>query len=389
MSEKGDESVKVGIAMIARNAEELMPLALEPFAENGVVDAIGIVLGGVSDDNTAEVAEKYATLPVEQFEGPVDERGRLLSFAMARQQSFDLLKRHGFDWALVVDTDDQWTGVERLRKIAKQAASNGFPMVMFPYHYQDGGFVQPRLYQISSGHWEGACHNFFEFHDIPRRAMQTDLLRIVQERGEKIGKDRREQNIEISKRWMEEHGDNCRLLQHMAKDLMVDNRLDEAEDALDRYFVRFEESGKQDPEEYHQALYVMGAIQMMRGNYEDALLYAIRAIAARSHAQSFVLAAEAAGWLSKHSRDDKPLLHLSKFFSEMAMSIGKARQNLHWQSDKLTGAVPMLLKGRALLGLGRNREALGTLDLAHMLDPEDETVTALRKDVARMMGELV
>jgi tetratricopeptide (TPR) repeat protein len=385
---QGDK-IKVGVAMIARNAEELMPLALEPFSGNGVVDAIGIVLGGVSDDNTAELAEKYATLPVEQFKGPVDEKGRLLSFAMARQQSFDLLARHGYDWALVVDTDDQWEGVERLRSVAEQAARGGFPMVMFPYHYQAGGFIQPRLYQISTGHWDGPCHNFFEFEDIPRRAMQTDLLHIRQERGEGHAKDRREQNIEISRRWMAEHGDNCRLLQHMAKDLMVDNRLDEAEDALDRYFVRFEESEKQDPEEYHQALYVMGAIQMMRGNYEDALLYAVRAIAARSHAQSFVLAAEAAGWLSKHSRDDKPLLHLSMFLADMAMSIGKARQNLHWQSDRLTGAVPMMLKGRALLGLGRNREALGMLDLAHMLDPDDESVTQLRRDVARMLGELV
>ena len=45
---------RIGVAMIARNAEELIPTALDPLVE--YVDEVAIVLGGVSSDGTPELA---------------------------------------------------------------------------------------------------------------------------------------------------------------------------------------------------------------------------------------------------------------------------------------------------------------------------------------------
>ena len=107
--------ISIGVAMIARNSAQIVHQALQPFA--GVVDQIAIVLGGVSTDATRAVAEEY-TSNVAQYAGPMDEDGRLLDFGAARQQSFDALST---DWAVVVDTDDCWTGVERLRELIVSA----------------------------------------------------------------------------------------------------------------------------------------------------------------------------------------------------------------------------------------------------------------------------
>jgi hypothetical protein len=380
------EKPTIGVAMIARNAEQLMPLALDPI--NGHVDEIAIVLGGVSDDGTAQLAEKYATLPVEDYAGDVDDRGRLLSFAQARNQSFDVLRRAGIKYAFVVDTDDQWEGIENLRKVVDQMENGGFPMVLFSYQYSDGTFVQPRIYRLDSGHWEGPCHNYWEIDGEQRIGLQTDLMTVRQDRPEEHGRDRREQNVTISETWMAEHGDNCRLLLHMAKDLMVDRKVDESLDALDRYFVQYELDGRQDPEELYNAYHAQAGVLVIKERHDEALLSALMALTVRPHAQSWALAAEAAIWLAKFSSEARPMLKLSEFCADMATYTGKARQNLHWHSDRMHGLLPLFTKARALVGLGEYRDALGTTDLALLIDPTNEDVLALRRDLARRLGTM-
>jgi hypothetical protein len=380
------EKPTVGVAMIARNAEELMPLALDPI--NGHVDAIAIVLGGISSDGTAQLAEKYATLPVEEFAGDVDDQGRLLSFAQARNQSFDILRRAGIKYAFVVDTDDQWSGIENLRTVVDQMETANFPMAMFTYQYSDGTFVQPRIYRLDSGHWEGPCHNYWEMPAERRVGLQTDLMSIRQERPETLGRNRREQNILISETWMAEHGDDCRLLLHMAKDLLVDRGIDAALDALDRYFVQYEKDGRQDPEELYNAYHARAGALVIKERYDEALISALMALSVRPHAQSWALAAEAAIWLAKFSSEPRPLLKLSEFCANEATNTGKARQNLHWHSDRMHGVLPLFTRARALVGLGELRDALGTLDLALLIDPINEDLLALRRDLCRRLGTM-
>jgi len=388
MSNEGDnDSPRIGIAMIARNAEKLMPLALDPLKDH--VDAIAIVLGGRSSDTTPELAEGYATLPVEEFDGPMDEDGRLLSFAMARNQSFDILRRAGIEYAMVVDTDDNWQGAENIKAVLGQIHRGNFPMCLFPYSYQGGRFYQPRIYRLDSGHWEGPCHNFWELNGGPRHALQTDMLTVHQERPEGHANDRRWQNISISEHWMAENGDDCRLLQHMAKDLLVDRAFDKARDALERYFKRYDEEDRQDPEEYYQALHTLAAIDIMEGHYAEALTGALTALTVRLHGQTWTLASEAALMMARSALNDQALLHLAEFAADQAIAVGKPRQNLHWHSEKLAGAIPLTLKARALIGLGNHREAMGVLDLVQMIDPNDEEAQRLQKDLARMLGELV
>jgi tetratricopeptide (TPR) repeat protein len=364
-----------------------MPKALDPLRDQ--VDEIAIVLGGVSSDSTPELAEKYATLPVEEFDGPIDEDGRLLSFAMARNQSFEILRRAGVEYAMVVDTDDNWSGTENVKTVLGQMHRGNFPMCLFPYSYQGGRFYQPRIYRVDSGQWDGPCHNYWEINGGPRHALQTDMLTVYQERPETLADDRRHQNIRISEHWMAKNGDNCRLLQHMAKDLLVDREFSKSRDALERYFTRYEEEDRQDPEEYYQALHTLAAIDIMEGHYAESLTGALRALSIRQHGQSWTLAAEAALMMARSCLNDKALLDLAVFASEQAISTGKPRQNLHWHSEKLAGGIPLILKARALIGLGRNREAMGILDLAQMVDPENEEPRKLQKDLARMLGELV
>lgn len=384
---------KTGIAMIAYNAEDLIPQTLDQF--KGVVNEIAIVLGGKSHDNTRAVAEQYATQPVEDFKGPLlngmsppELNGRLAHFGQARQQSFDILERCGCEYALVVDTDDVWNGIDKLEQVIDRMAQGNFTMTMFPYFYEGGHFVQPRIYRIGAGHWEGPCHNYFEIAEKQRVALQTDLMSMRQERPANSGLIRRIQNIEISKMWMAENGDNCRLLQHMAKDLMVDHQYAEVEDCLNRYFVQYDLEGRQDPEEYYTALQTMAVVYLVTNRFKKSLQTAFDSLSVRNHSQSWVLAAEASSLLAKGSVNEVSLLELSLFCAEQALRIGKPRRNLHWHSDRITSGMPWLLKARALAGLGRARDALGALDIGLMVEPENEDMSRMRKDICRMLGEL-
>jgi glycosyltransferase involved in cell wall biosynthesis len=378
---------KVGIAMIARNAEELMPHALDPLVEH--VDEIAIVLGGISSDGTPELAEQYATLPVEQFSGKVDEHGRLMNFGQARQQSFEILKRAGVDYALVVDTDDQWQNPDKLRLVLNHMVNGGFPMTMFPYTYEGGMFVQPRLYDATRGHWEGPCHNYWVLDEGERVALQSAELSIQQVRPSSNGANRREQNVRISQEWMAENGDNARLLLHMAKDALVDRNFEIANDALEnRYFPAYEADGKRDAEELYNAWHTLAGMRLVQDNPAGAFEAAVNALTVREHGQSWAIAAEAAEWLGKSGQVSRPMLRLAAFCADMAIETGKARGNLHWHSERLTTWIPMLVKARALCGLGEFRRARGVLDLALIINPDNEDMTLLRRDICRKLGEL-
>lgn len=382
------DNPEIGIAMIARNAANIIPFALDPFMEH--VDAIAIVLGGTSSDNTAEVAEKYATLPIEPYNGELDDDGRLLHFGDARNQSFDILRRAGLRYALVVDTDDRWTGAENVRTVLDQMVAGNFAMAVFKYSFEGGDFMQPRIYDMTLGHWESPCHNFWSFDtEQPPVALQTALMSLEQKRESAgHGEERRQQNIRISQHWMKKNGDNCRLLLHMAKDAMVDRDLDTAEDALERYFVQVEQDAKPDVEELYNAHHAYASVLILRNAFDDALRHALLALTVRPHGQSWTLAAEAAGWMAKGSPEDRPLLKLSAFCAQQALDTGKARGNLHWQAERLSGSLPLFLKARALAGLGEYRKARGALDLGLKITPNDAAAQQLLGDICRKLGDL-
>jgi tetratricopeptide (TPR) repeat protein len=372
--------------MIARNAAELIPTALDPF--EGKVDEIAIVLGGISSDDTPAVAEQYATLPVEPFAGKVDEDGKLMHFGDARQQSFDILARAGCEYAVVVDTDDRWEDIHNLALTVEQLDKGNFGMVLFPYAFDGGTFLQPRIYRISSGYWDGPCHNFWEFHKGDGVGLKSDLMHLTQVRKPGDGKARRMQNIRISQEWMAENGDNCRLLLHMAKDLLVDRRIDESKDALTRYFVAYETDERQDPEELYNAYHTMATLLIQEEDFAGSLFNALKALAVRPHGQTWTLAAEAAGWMAHHAQTDRSIMSLALFCADQALAVGRPRSNLHWHSDKLTGPLPLFLKARALCGLGRLREARGALDQALLMEPDYHDAKLLLRDVSRQLGDL-
>ncbi len=386
MTDNGGKHYPIGVAMIARNATKLMPLALDPILE--YVDDVAIVLGGISDDGTDEMARKYATLPVEWFNGKLAHDGSLMHFGDARQQSFNILMEVGHTHAFVVDTDDQWQGLENLQGILGHMVENGFPMTFFPYHYAGGMFMQPRLYRMNSGHWEGPCHNWWKMDGEPRVALQSKDLSIVQERPPGHGKRRRDQNIHISTEWMKENGDDPRLLLHLARDLQANDDFEQAFDVLERYFPAYEADERNDPEELYNAHHSRAALLLTQEKFAESMFSALRALTIRPHGQSWTLASDAAGWLGKHSQNPAPMLKLSEFCAQMSIDTGKPRGNLHWHSEKLAGALPLYLKARALAGLGEFRRARGMLDLALEIDPEHEDMTIFRNEISRKLGDL-
>jgi len=232
------------------------------------------------------------------------------------------------------------------------------------------------------------CHNYSDYEIARPVGMQTELMSLDQVRLEGEASNRRLQNFRISDAYMEEHGDNCRLLLHMAKDSMVEKDYERANDAIDRYFAAYEQDDKKDPEEYYNAWYTKAALSMMNEDWGGALFAAIKSLEIRPHGQSWTLASEASGWLSTEARNDAPMLKLASFCADMALETGKARGNLHWHSDQLSGALPLFLKARALTGLGEYRRARGALDQALLIQPDHEHSLKLLQDISRKLGEL-
>src|SRR3990172_6615155 len=162
----------VGIAMLARNCASVIPDVLSPFK----VDEIAILLGGLSSDNTLGVAHNYAD-SVSQYIGPLDESGGLLDFGLARQQSFDLLTT---DWVLLVDTDDVWSGADKLGEVINDA--EGYQAVIFPYDLGGGvRFLQSRLFRRGTGHWSSPVHEEWIYHDPDKKTLTVNAMAVKQE----------------------------------------------------------------------------------------------------------------------------------------------------------------------------------------------------------------
>lgn len=117
--------------MIVKNEEKNLRRCLESVRPH--VDEICIVDTG-STDSTPNIAREFAD-KFEVFTGCNDSDGKIASFSVARQRSFDLATR---PWIFWIDGDDEVVGADKLGVVIDELdrrRGGGPAFAMFPYEY--------------------------------------------------------------------------------------------------------------------------------------------------------------------------------------------------------------------------------------------------------------
>lgn len=376
-----DEKPTIGIATIVRGGADGMRRSLLPFT--GLVDEIAIVLGGhgtPDDKRVRRLARKWATPGcLAEYQGDLDENGRLLNFGAARQQATDLLST---DWMLVVDADEIWHGVELMHDLAGDAQERGFQIVMFGCRVDHGRALQPRLYKRDSGQWVGPVHEHWELDDPTKAAMVTDAIWI--EQNKPPGSNRRGQNIAIAERWLADNEPAARVLAHLGRDYLIEGRLDEALDAFNQYLLIYDAKSRR-LDELFQVHYSRGAAFLRLDRYADALQAAALALSVRSYGMAWTLMAEAAMLLANTSTDAWALALLAVDCADKAISSPVPDTSL-WMSRDMATSIPLKIKARALARMQRWPESLAYVEiLGQMGDDEAEKMEAELCQRTKMM----
>jgi len=369
---------RIGVAMIVRNGAATMGRALEPF--RGVADEFAILLGGESSDGTALVAATFATMSVHHYAGALDEDGRLLDFAAARQQATELLTA---DWMVVVDADDVWAGVEEhLRALVADVNGRKIGMVEFPYHVGKGQFAQPRLFRLGSGRWRGPVHEYWELEPEWEVAL-TGLIRLEQQ--QTAGQRRPGHNIRIAERYLEgrDLAEDPRTAVLLARDYVDAERYEDALALLKRYLLEVDDKEK---ERKFQAHYCRAAAFLRLGRYADALQSAAMAMTARPYGMAWTVMGEAALRMGR-ATGSEALYELSLMCVERAVNSGQ-RLMTAWSSVEMVTTIPLLIRAGALTGLKRYDEALAAADLVLGLDPEYDEAKQVRAVLCGVTGEV-
>jgi len=360
----------IGLAMIARNAAETMRRALDPFA--GKIDEVAIVLGGNSTDATAEIAKGYGA--VYPYDGELDDNGALLDFASARQQANDHLAT---DWAVVVDSDDIWAGVEHLRGAVDRAEQIGASLVYLPYWRKNTYLLQPRIYRRDSGKWVSPIHEYWSLDDKRARVTQTDQLTVTQERPESVVSGRQHQNIDIAERWLGAYGPNARTLALLCQDYLVAGYLEKVVSTGGRYLAL----GKPNSDdELHQVYFWRGVANLHLNKPHQAAEDATAALLARNYSPGWTLLADAMLQKAQGVKNPVVFLEMALMYAEKALSLGKPKTMFPYNPAHVASA-PLLIKARALGMLGRLPEAIAALDLAEMIGGDDGQAKQVRQEI--------
>ena len=371
----------VGLAMIARNGADTIEAALRPFCLK--VDEISIVLGGYSDDATAAIAGRYVP-HLGMFAGELFEDGSLTDFALARQQSFDQLDT---DWAIVVDADDCWEGVENLRGLIDKAESLNGSAITVPYVIGRSLMLQPRIFRIDAGRWLGPIHEEFRLEPGAVNIQTNELLIRQQATDEAHRWQRNGQNLRIAERYLLGHPADLRTLAHLAKDYQVAEHPEKALEMVRRYLDAWQ--AQDEPEFNNQHSFVLqtkGTAELSLGEAGEALQTAARAIDCREGGGAWSLLAEAALSMSTEAGSGG-LLDLAIFAGERAMAQGKPRRGYPEGAD-LSGPIPAYLKATAQFLKGDWRPALATADLGLLIDPRHPELNRLRETLCEKLNEV-
>jgi 2-polyprenyl-3-methyl-5-hydroxy-6-metoxy-1,4-benzoquinol methylase/glycosyltransferase involved in cell wall biosynthesis/tetratricopeptide (TPR) repeat protein len=200
-------------------------------------------------------AEGMATVRVERFTACNDASGKISDFALARNRSFELART---PWVIWVDSDDELSGAENLRPVARAIDERVPPdaavQVLYPYEYSyhPSGAVsclqsRERLIRVPSlFRWLCPVHEVC----LPVRPDRC----FIEERTDVVWKHRRGgadlpsdpgRNLRIMRRWVatEQGANDARARFYLAQELVDAG---EHEEALQHYEWHFHHSGWDD-----------------------------------------------------------------------------------------------------------------------------------------------
>lgn len=352
----------IGIAMLARNSAADLSPCLEPFIDR--VHQVAIVLGGQSTDNTPDVARRY-TDRIADYTGPLDLDGGLTDFGLARQQSFDLLTT---DWALLVDTDDRWTGLDKLGEVVGDANEGGYQSVIFPYDLGGGvRFLQTRLFKREAGHWTSPVHEEFIYHDPDRKTLTVNAMSVRQEKtGDKATSVWR--NIHIAERHIEQHGFSYRLLMHLPHEYIITQQYGKSIKAVKEILKRREAlKDELTVDKVFQLYYTLAMAHLCLEQYEAAAGAMMTGLSHEPrYGQGWTMLAEIAVQMGVYD--------LAICAADRALERGKPVDAIPIPYANIS-SVPYYIKAKALAAMGRKFEALTAVTLGLSLRDDKEMLT--------------
>lgn len=359
----------VGIAVLARNSAGDLPLALGPFV--GKVDEVAILMGGVSTDNTREVALSFGQ--VADYAGPVDENGGLFDFGLARQQSFDMLST---EWVLMIDTDDRWANGDKLSEVIADAEA--FQGVLFPYDLGASVFLQTRLFRRKCGYWSSPVHERWNYYDEPDvKTLSVNAMRVRQEKSLEGRKAGIERNIRIAEAHLKTRLD-FRLLMHISNEYVLTGQYDKALEATGRILDNLGLAQERDktPDKLFQICYNRSVAYLCLDKFEQAAGMALRALSHANYGHGWTLLAEIAYQMGVY-----PLVIEA---ADKAVLLGRPLETMPTPYANVSYA-PLHLKAKALAKSGRQVEAIATLELGLKLGG-GEDMADLRFRLCQEMG---
>lgn len=344
--------MKISLGMIVRNEGKTLEKCLQsvrPF-----VDDIVIGLAGKSDDDTADIAEKYADVI---FSIPWRD-----NFAEARNAVLQVQLARNPDYIMWLDGDDELVNGHQIRRIVEMNPGVGAFHMLYDYSRDDNGkpnciLVRERIIRVDLlWRWEGRIHEYLRA-ELPHRTLFVDDVAVVHH-GEH--KTRGFRNLELLYRDLEESEPepSQRLLHYLATEEMMKGSPDKAILHFQRYLARATWS-----HESYQAAHRMADIYRQTNQMDKAVGMEMAAI---------------------RIQPDWPDAYFG--LAEIAFQRGEWLSCVEWSATGFlrqppqTSMIlnprdydynPLLVAGLAFANLGRFDEAIGNLKQAYGVSPSD------------------
>lgn len=308
----------VSVCMIVKNEIgqiESCLKSIRPYVEEIVVVDTG------SSDGTYDIIKKYADI-YEIFTDCNDSEGRIASFSVARQRSFDLATK---PWVFWIDGDDEVQGAEKLNEIVSRLdkdRGNSPAFIMFPYEYSHDEHGNVSCYHYreriitpkNSFHWIGPVHEVLN-PDVPgTMCVQSDLIKIVHRRTQSKKTVEPNRNLRILKAHYGKVGESdVRQLYYLGLEY---GNIGDIGNSI-KFHKRYVELSGWDDEKFLACMKIAEHYQS-GGNYDDSIQWALKALTVRegwseayfSLAKSYYFMAQRGGPDSK--RNWQKCVHFSR-----------------------------------------------------------------------------
>jgi len=281
----------ISCTLIIRDEASTLPALISSIRPH--VDELVIVDTGSKDDSlsiASRAADKF-----EVWTGCNDAEGRIQDFSAARNHALSLATGDALCW---FDGDDLVRGGENLRKLASEAPGDAW-VWLAPYEYERNAAGQvvtlqwrERLVYPRAGfEWRGPVHEglLARAGTVPTY-MQTDALVVEHMMGRSSSKPRDPQrNLRILEAHVRRVGEtDQRILHYFGAELMYNGRIGEA-----RYWFRRHAQLSGWSDERALSLMHLARIAFAMGDCDEALDWALKAIATKSWPEPWWLAGQA------------------------------------------------------------------------------------------------